>query len=75
MVTLPSSSGYSQRCFCSSVPNTASTSDWPLPGVPGPVANTCGAHQERPMTSFNRARLTSPNPTPPCSGGRWAAYN
>src|SRR5215469_6763729 len=59
----PSSSGRSQRCFCSSVPNSASTSMLPVSGAAQFSAS--GARNERPVSSASGAywRLDSPAPS------------
>src|SRR5215469_7644624 len=59
----PSSSGRSHRAFCSSVPNSASTSMLPVSGAAQFSAS--GARNERPVSSASGAywRLDSPAPS------------
>ena len=53
-----SSSGSSQRCFCSGVPYMARISELPVSGAWHP--NTVGPKRERPITPAIRASLTCP---------------
>src|ERR1022692_3149238 len=65
---LPSSSGSSQRRFCSSEPKCHRTSMFPVSGAL--QLQTSAAIKERPMRSASGAYSTLESPAPPFSSGR-----
>ena len=68
---VPSTSGFRNRSFCSSVPNRCRIS--PLPASGAWQLKTSWAHMLRPISSFRSAYSMNPDPLPPASGGRCGA--